>query len=77
MLLTHKSCLAHHTPVYAAHMGREAYLKWDAAKRGRSLNGEHVTPEGDPDKGLFIEGYLPPGSGYYGPEAWLACEPRT
>ena len=75
MLLMHKSCLAHHTPTYAAHMDRDAYLAWDASKRGRSLYGEIVQPKGDPDYGTFIAGYLNPGGAYYVPEAWLDCRP--
>ncbi len=77
LLLLHKSCIAHHTPTYAAYMDRDAYLEWDAAKRGRSLYGEIVQPEGDPDYGTLIEGYLNPGGEYYTPEAWLACKPGT
>jgi CubicO group peptidase (beta-lactamase class C family) len=69
--------MAHHTPVYAAHMGRDAYLEWDAAKRGRSLYGEIVQPQGYPDYGTFIEGYLNPDGVYYTPEAWLSCRPGT
>jgi CubicO group peptidase (beta-lactamase class C family) len=75
MLLTHKSCLAHHTPTYAAYMEREAYLEWDAAKRGRSLLGEIVQATDDPDYGTFVEGYLNPGGAYYRPAAWLECRP--
>jgi CubicO group peptidase (beta-lactamase class C family) len=77
MLLAHKSCMAHHTPTYAAYMDRDAYLEWDAARRGRSIYGEIVQPEGDPDYGTFIEGYLNPDGAYYTPEAWLDCRPGT
>jgi CubicO group peptidase (beta-lactamase class C family) len=77
MLLTHGSCMAHHTPTYVAYMDRDAYLEWDGAKRGRSLYGGIVQPEGDPDYGTFIEGYLNPGGAYYVPEAWLDCGPGT
>jgi CubicO group peptidase (beta-lactamase class C family) len=77
MLLLHKSCMAHHTPTYAAYMDRDAYLEWDAAKRGRSLYGEVLLPTGDPDYGTFVAGYLQPGGAYYTPEAWLACKPGT
>ena len=75
MLLAHKSCMAHHTPTYAAHMDRDAYLEWDAAKRGRSIYGEIVQPKGAPDYGAFVEGYLDPDGAYYTPEAWLDCRP--
>jgi CubicO group peptidase (beta-lactamase class C family) len=75
MLLMHKSCMAHHTPTYAAHMGRDTYLEWDAGKRGRSLYGEIVLPEGDPNYGTFVEGYLDPDGAYYAPDAWLDCRP--
>jgi CubicO group peptidase (beta-lactamase class C family) len=77
MLLVHQSCMAHHTPTYAAYMDREAYLEWDAAKRGRSLYGDIVLPEGDPDYGTFAAGYLQPDGAYYTPEAWLDCAPGT
>lgn len=77
MLLTHRSCMAHHTPTYAAYMDREAYLEWDAAKRGRSLYGEIVKSAGDPDYGAYIGGYLDPGGAYYTPDAWLECRPGT
>lgn len=76
MLLMHKSCMAHHTPTYAAYMDRDAYLEWDASKRGRSLYGEITQPKGDPDYGTFIEGYLNPSGAYYTPKAWLDCRPR-
>ena len=75
MLMTHKSCMAHHTPTYAAYMGRQAYLEWDAAMRGRALYGEILLPEGDPDYATFIAGYLNPDGAYYTPEAWLDCRP--
>jgi CubicO group peptidase (beta-lactamase class C family) len=75
MLLLHQSCMAHHTPTYAAYMDRDVYLEWDAAKRGRSIYGEVAQPEGDPDYGTFVEGYLSPDGAYYAPEAWLACKP--
>jgi CubicO group peptidase (beta-lactamase class C family) len=77
MLLLHQSCMAHHTPTYAAHMDREAYLEWDAAKRGRSIYGDIVPPEGDPSYGTFVEGYLRPDGAYYTPDAWLECRPGT
>jgi CubicO group peptidase (beta-lactamase class C family) len=77
ILLMHKSCIAHHTPTYAAYMDRDVYLAWDDSKRGRSLYGEIVQPEGDPDYGTFVEGYLDPDGAYYTPEAWLACKPGT
>lgn len=75
MLLLHQSCMAHNTPTYAAYTGREVYLEWDATKRGRSLYGEIVLPEGNPDYGTFIEGYLRPDGAYYTPEAWRDCMP--
>ncbi len=75
MLLLHKACLAHHTPTYAAYMGREAYLAWDHAMRGRSLYGEIVEPEREPDYGTFLAGYLQPGGAYHTPQAWLECRP--
>jgi CubicO group peptidase (beta-lactamase class C family) len=69
--------MAHYTPTYAAYIDRDAYLEWDAAKRGRSLYGEILPPTGDPDYGTFVEGYLQPGGAYHTPEAWLACKPGT
>jgi CubicO group peptidase (beta-lactamase class C family) len=77
MLLTHKSCMAHHTPTYAAYMDRDVYLQWDASKRGRSIYGEILAAAGNPDYGTFIAGYLNPASAYHTPQAWLACKPGT
>jgi CubicO group peptidase (beta-lactamase class C family) len=77
VLLLHQSGMAHHTPEYAAYMGRPGYLTWDARTRGRSLYGQIVLPEGDPDYGEFLAGYLPPGGVYHTPEAWLDCRPGT